>query len=120
MTNPATRQCGIYETTIRIMAFETGYNVETIEKLIQRFEDYGKIKEGGTMEEVWKVFFKLKAEEILDFIDLYEKYEKRDSITELTQHVYWMFRDIKTSLRAKWVSECKTHEQVRAFLDRID
>ena len=58
--------------------------------------------------------------EILDFIDLYEKYEKRHSMQELTQHVYWMFRDIKTSLRAKWVSECETFEEVRAFLDRID
>lgn len=58
--------------------------------------------------------------EILDFINLYEKYEKRDSMNELTQHVYWLFRDIKTNLRAQWVKECETYEEVRAFLDRID
>ncbi|MBC8434926.1 tRNA-dihydrouridine synthase family protein [archaeon] len=58
--------------------------------------------------------------EILDFIDYYQKYERRNSIQELTQHVYWMFRDIKTSLRAKWVSECTTVEEVKEFLDRID
>ncbi len=58
--------------------------------------------------------------EILEFINLYEKFEKRDSITELTQHVFWLFRDIKTSLRAQWVRECKTYKEVRAFLDRID
>lgn len=60
------------------------------------------------------------CKEIIDFINLYEKYENRDSITELTQHVYWLFRDIKTSLRAKWVRECKTYEEVREFLDRIN
>jgi tRNA-dihydrouridine synthase B len=58
--------------------------------------------------------------EILKFIDMYQKYEKRNSMTELTQHVYWMFRDIKTSLRARWVYECENVEQVKEFLDRID
>jgi len=57
ITNPATRQCGIYETTIRIMAFETGYNVETIEKLIQRFEDYGKIKYSRQTNEICIINF---------------------------------------------------------------
>lgn len=58
--------------------------------------------------------------EILKFIDLYQKYEKRDSMTELTQHVYWLFRDIKTSLRARWVYECESVDEVKEFLDRID
>jgi nifR3 family TIM-barrel protein len=57
---------------------------------------------------------------ILEYIEFYQKYERRNSIQELTQHVYWMFRDIKTSLRAKWVSECTTVEEVKAFLERID
>lgn len=43
MTNSKTTQCGIYELPKRIMEIETGYNRETVEKLIQRFVDYGKI-----------------------------------------------------------------------------
>ena len=43
LTNPRTTQCGIFEINIRIMEAETGYNRETLEKLIKRFEDYGKI-----------------------------------------------------------------------------
>ena len=43
MTNSKTSQCGIYELPKRIMETETGYNRETVEKLILRFEDYGKI-----------------------------------------------------------------------------
>jgi hypothetical protein len=44
ITNEHTTQCGIYEISFRSMAFETGYNTETIEKLVQFFEKAGKIK----------------------------------------------------------------------------
>lgn len=44
ITNEHTTQCGIYEISFRSMAFETGYNTETIEKLVQFFEKSGKIK----------------------------------------------------------------------------
>ncbi|MCT1575667.1 conserved phage C-terminal domain-containing protein [Oceanobacillus kimchii] len=43
MTNSKTSQCGIYELPKRIMETETGYNRETVDKLIHRFEEYGKI-----------------------------------------------------------------------------
>jgi len=44
MTNRHTRQCGCYSITVKDMCFDTGYNDETINKLITRFEGYGKIK----------------------------------------------------------------------------
>jgi len=43
MTNSKTKQCGCYELPKRIMEFETGYNRETIDKLLDRFIGYGKI-----------------------------------------------------------------------------
>lgn len=43
LTNSRTTQCGIFEINIRIMEAETGYNRETLEKLIKRFEEYGKL-----------------------------------------------------------------------------
>ncbi|TCJ04879.1 DnaD domain-containing protein [Cytobacillus praedii] len=43
MTNSKTSQCGIYELPKRIIETETGYNRETVEKLLKRFIDYGKI-----------------------------------------------------------------------------
>ena len=43
LTNPRSTQCGIFEVNMRIMEAETGYNRETLEKLIKRFEEYGKI-----------------------------------------------------------------------------
>lgn len=43
MTNSKTSQCGIYELPKRIIETETGYNRETVDKLIQRFTEYNKI-----------------------------------------------------------------------------
>ncbi|GAA0491061.1 DnaD domain protein [Salinibacillus aidingensis] len=43
MTNSKTTQCGIYELPKRIIETETGYNRETVEKLLNRFTEYGKI-----------------------------------------------------------------------------
>lgn len=57
--------------------------------------------------------------EILKFIELYEKYEKRQSLKELTQHVFWMFRNIKTRLRPQWMHECRSTQELREFLERI-
>ncbi|MGH4121380.1 MAG: DnaD domain-containing protein [Clostridium sp.] len=43
MTNSKTSQCGIYELPKQIIVTETGYNRETIDKLLTRFSEYGKI-----------------------------------------------------------------------------
>jgi len=43
MTNSKTKQCGIYELPLQIAQIETGYNRETVIKLIQKFIENGKI-----------------------------------------------------------------------------
>jgi hypothetical protein len=43
MTNSKTRQCGCYELPKKIMELETGYNRETVDKLLGRFVGYKKI-----------------------------------------------------------------------------
>jgi hypothetical protein len=55
MTNPHTTQCGVYELPSRIIELETGYNRETIAKLLNRFEGYGKIKYDDKTTEVFLV-----------------------------------------------------------------
>lgn len=40
LTNPHTTQLGIYKLNIKYAAFETGYSVETIKSLIERFEKH--------------------------------------------------------------------------------
>lgn len=43
LTNPHTNQAGCYQITKRQMEFETGYNRDTIEKLIKRFTEVLKV-----------------------------------------------------------------------------
>jgi hypothetical protein len=43
LTNSKTKQCGIYQLPMPIIIVEIGYNQETVEKLLRRFIDYGKI-----------------------------------------------------------------------------
>jgi hypothetical protein len=53
LTNSHTRQCGIYEITIKQMEFETGYNRDTIAMLIARFEgEYKKIRYNHETREI--------------------------------------------------------------------
>lgn len=45
LTNPHTRQLGIYHITKKQMAFHLGYDIETVTKLLNRFEkEYGLIR----------------------------------------------------------------------------
>lgn len=45
LTNPYTRQLGIYHITKKQMAFQLGYDIETVSKLLDRFEnEHGLIK----------------------------------------------------------------------------
>lgn len=44
ITNDKTTQCGIYEISKRKMVVDTGYNAETIDKLICQFENDGKVR----------------------------------------------------------------------------
>ena len=43
MTNSRTTQCGIYRFNIKMAEYETGCNRETIERLLARFADYGRL-----------------------------------------------------------------------------
>ena len=52
MTNSKTRQCGCYEISKRVIMFETGYNQETVEKLMDRFIEYGKIEYDNETNEI--------------------------------------------------------------------
>jgi len=45
LTNPFTKQLGIYHITIKQMSFQIGYDVATIQRLLDKFEnEYGLIK----------------------------------------------------------------------------
>ncbi|MEH6848745.1 DnaD domain-containing protein [Bacillus pseudomycoides] len=53
LTCSKTTQCGIYSLPKRLAEMETGYNRETVEKLLQRFIDYGKIVYDAETKELY-------------------------------------------------------------------
>ncbi len=53
LTNPQTKQLGIYKLPIKIIAFQTGYSVETVKVLLDRFDRvYSVIKYNYETQEV--------------------------------------------------------------------
>jgi len=44
ITNPLTNICGIYEIPVKRIAFDTGIDKDSVEKILSRFEIAGKIK----------------------------------------------------------------------------
>jgi hypothetical protein len=88
MTNSKTTQCGIYEIPEQIMVVETGYNLETINKLLSKFIKYGKIDYNKKNRELFlinwakyncsnspkiktRIETELKSVKTRDFIDKY-------------------------------------------------
>ncbi len=73
MTNSKTSQCGIYELPKRIIEIETGYNRETVDKLLQRFIDYGKIKYNEETQEImlinWIKYNALKSSKVISCVE---------------------------------------------------
>ena len=55
MTNSKTSQCGIYELPKKVMELETGYNLETVDKLLRRFIEYGKVMYSLKTNEIFLV-----------------------------------------------------------------
>lgn len=52
LTNDRTTQCGIYEITIKQMCYDTGYNDDTIKKLIEYFIGTGKVRYSSQTKEI--------------------------------------------------------------------
>lgn len=52
LTNERTAQCGIYEISVKNICFDTGYNADTVLKLMEFFEKSGKIRYSKTTNEV--------------------------------------------------------------------
>lgn len=106
MTNPKANQIGIYELPLKMMELETGYNRETVEKLLIRFEEYGKIQYSKITKEVillnwvkhnWNTSIKvitrvsqeLEKVKNKDFVNLYiEQAEKVESDKSKLKSLY--------------------------------
>ncbi|PFW87219.1 chromosomal replication initiator DnaA [Bacillus pseudomycoides] len=91
LTNPQTKQIGVYQITKKQIAFETGYSQESVKALMQRFEDYHKlIKYDDETREIvifnWGKYNLKKAGKPIE--DLLKKELKDVKNTELLVPIY--------------------------------
>ena len=56
-TNEQVTMCGIYKLSKKVACFDTGYNLDTINKLIRRFTEYGKIVYSEETQEICLINF---------------------------------------------------------------
>lgn len=92
LTNPQTNICGCYEVSIKQMANQTGYNKDTIERLIKRFEEVHQvIKYSKSTKEIlvfnWHRYNWNKSPKMITAIESVAKYIKckrfRDYILQM-------------------------------------
>lgn len=72
LTNSKTKQCGCYEISKKVIELETGYNRETVEKLIKRFIEYRKIAYNEATKEIliinWLNYNSYKSPKVMQCI----------------------------------------------------
>lgn len=122
LTNSKTKQCGIYECPIKIMSFETGYDSETIKKLLKDFELDGKIKYDYDTEEIgvrnWRKYnettspktqscirkelLDVKSNELMEFLE----YEKPHGTTKYSSN-YRVSEKTKLMVFDKYENKCQ-------------
>ncbi|HDX9652516.1 TPA: DnaD domain protein [Bacillus wiedmannii] len=141
MTNSKTSQSGIYELPLRVIEMDTGYNRETVEKLLERFAEYGKINYNKKIKEImllnWlkfnaitnmniekcvlKEIQSIKDEDfLLDFYETCLELEKQQEfkiprIKEYFQARFeWLARGFETPAKEETKEETKTETKEEA------
>jgi tRNA-dihydrouridine synthase B len=57
--------------------------------------------------------------QILHFIELYNKYEKRGSSQEVREHVFWMLKDYTTKQNTRTVLNLRHIKEIEEFIHKI-
>lgn len=129
LTNPYTKQLGIYHITKKQMSFQLGYDIETIERLLDKFENqYGLIKyhdseiaifnflkrsilKGGKpVEDCLKADIKLvKHKELIDMV--FDRILKEQ--IQVSETVLKVIADYKESTKESINTHTHTHTQYR-------
>ena len=91
MTNDKTTQCGIYETSVRKICFDTGYNSETVNKLLDFFQEKNKIRFSKETNEIallnWVKFNDSNSPKVMACVEKELKHVKN---RVLIQYLYCM------------------------------
>lgn len=99
LTNPQTNICGCYEVSIKQMSNQTGYNKDTIERLIKRFEEVHQvIKYSKSTKEIlvfnWHRYNWNKSPKMITAIESVAKYIK---CKRFRDYIFQMVDDLKNN-----------------------
>jgi len=100
MTNSKTKQCGVYEISKRVMELETGYNRETVDKLLKRFIEYGKAQYNEITKEIflinWLRYNLISSPKVIKCIQKELKEVKCIDFVNETYRIYTVLNKIDT------------------------
>ena len=120
MTNDNTTQCGIYETSIRKMSFDTGYNQETVQKLIDFFQEHNKIRYSKETNEIalinWVKFNDSTSPKVLACV---QKELSKVKNRVLIQYLYSMDTHPQEEEEKEEEKEYQEEEEVLSFRDEL-
>lgn len=103
LTNPQTNICGCYEVSIKQMSNQTGYNKDTIERLIKRFEDVHRIiaYSKSTREILvlnWHKYNWTKSPKMITAVESVSKYIKSKKFRDYTFRLIDDLKNGRTSI----------------------
>ena len=99
LTNPQTNICGCYEVSIKQMSNQTGYNKDTIERLIKRFEEvHHVVAYSKSTKEIlvfnWHKYNWNKSPKMIAAIESVAKYIK---CKKFRDYIFCMIEDLKNN-----------------------
>ena len=122
MTNTRTTQCGIYEITLNQMCFETGYNQETINKLLTQFEKTGRVKYSKLTNEIalknWPKYNESTSPKVKACVEKELKLVKNRVLIQYLYSIDTQPQETKEETKAKPKEEAQTFDEL--FLDAFD
>lgn len=111
MTNGNTRQCGIYEITKKQICYDTGYNTDTVSKLLRYFMSHGKIMYSEVTNELalknWPKYNSSKSPQVQSLVNE-ELATVKDSV--LIEYVYSM--DTQSHIRIEEEEEKEEEKEI--------
>jgi hypothetical protein len=120
MTNTRTTQCGIYEITLNQMCFETGYNVETVNKLIDQFEKTGRVKYSKKTNEIalknWPKYNDSESPKVRACVENELKLVKNRVLIQYLYSIDTSPQEAKAKEETKTKSEEEAKEQTQEVL----
>ena len=103
LTNERTKQCGIYEITTRQISYDTGYNVETVTRLLEFFATAKKLQYSRDTNEIaiknWEKYNGSRSPDVQNLVNKELKSVKSQTLLQWLHSPTTLVTHSKSSLR---------------------